>query len=105
MKHTVEIVNMGEFERLPDVSETALGRKITLKIDDIVVFGHYLLRKGQKTQRYSVYVLHLSNNVSSHPDWKNLRIQILEALNEENDTMEPLLWRPIPKKSGRNSAE
>jgi hypothetical protein len=89
MKHTIEVINRVRFVR------PRTGCRLELKIDGVPVSGLYLVARRNNSNHY---VLRLNNGVSKHPDWKNLRAQVLEALNvykQSQDTMvmSPELWR------------
>lgn len=103
MNHTVEFVDAVEF----DPTGMKVGRRFTVKIDDIIVKGIYTLPPKPNLKNVPAaevnynkwsYRLRLEGGWSKHPDYKDIRFKVLDCLGTRFRTMSKGLWR-IPLES------
>lgn len=96
MKHEVIV------KEAHQISGRLIGRSFIITVDGVTITGTYGLRwnPGKKTSYDKWndpgnrnYCLRLKGNINKHPDYKTIRIQILEALNKEYKLMSSEFWR------------
>lgn len=87
VKHKIELIKT---ERL-EPTDNIVRRALTLNIDDVIVEGVVSYEGSfnyKKLSPHNVYKIRLKNkSVSKHPDYKEMRLEILRKLYKADNTV------------------
>jgi hypothetical protein len=100
MTYQIKVISAERLNDKDRAGKRRVGRKIVIEINGIMYTGFYILTDGGNKTYISHYRLYLNKKCSKFKGWKEVRLKILEELNNYVYTnsrgysaMAPHLWR------------
>lgn len=92
MNHKIEIISH------TDLPNKLVGCSFIIRINGVLVHGRYYLascpnKKAKQDYLKRAYRLYFKEKVQEDKDYKNIRIQVLEALKQVRGMMSETIWR------------